>query len=268
MKKQKNIKDRVFLFAKILKQLVAENGLLRTMRFSAYRLARVDTPVHLNVGGLPLMLRATNQDFNVAWDCIIRREFQELVRYTSPLDIKFVIDAGGYIGTSAIVFANIFPNATIVSLEPSYENFVLLCQNVRNFRNIVPFNVALVSSDREVVLYDRGTGHWGFTIYPGHAERPLKKLHSVPGVCIQTLMDKFEKKQIDVLKMDIEGGEKEILSNSERWLPITNVVIAELHDRIVPGCSTAFELATEGMTRERLSKDKRIALRQMGDVSA
>jgi hypothetical protein len=39
----------------------------------------------------------------------------------------------------------------------------------------------------------------------------------------------------------VEGAEKEIFSAScDDWLPRTNVILIELHDRFRPGCSDAF----------------------------
>ena len=43
---------------------------------------------------------------------------------------------------------------------------------------------------------------------------------------------------IDILKMDVEGSEKEIFeSNYEHWLSKTKCLIIELHDRMRKGSS-------------------------------
>lgn len=48
-------------------------------------------------------------------------------------------------------------------------------------------------------------------------------------------------RNIDLLKLDVEGAEKEIFSvNYENWLPYTKVIMIELHDRFKHGCSKAF----------------------------
>ena len=45
---------------------------------------------------------------------------------------------------------------------------------------------------------------------------------------------------IDILKLDIEGSEKEVFSAGfENWMPKTKVIIIELHDAMKPGCSRA-----------------------------
>ena len=54
-------------------------------------------------------------------------------------------------------------------------------------------------------------------------------------------MTKFNIPYIDILKMDIEGAEKEIFEfGYANWIPKVKVMIVELHDRYKEGCSKAF----------------------------
>jgi hypothetical protein len=46
--------------------------------------------------------------------------------------------------------------------------------------------------------------------------------------------------RIDLLKLDIEGSEKEVLSDSDSWIRHVSAISMELHDRFIPGCSRAF----------------------------
>ena len=51
-------------------------------------------------------------------------------------------------------------------------------------------------------------------------------------------------KFVDILKIDIEGAEKEVFENSVKWINKVGVIMAELHDNIKAGCSNAFFEAT------------------------
>ena len=43
---------------------------------------------------------------------------------------------------------------------------------------------------------------------------------------------------IDLLKIDIEGSEKQLFeSDYQNWLPKTKVIMVETHDRMIPKCS-------------------------------
>jgi hypothetical protein len=51
---------------------------------------------------------------------------------------------------------------------------------------------------------------------------------------------------IDILKVDIEGSEKEVFENSSTWIDRIRVIVIELHDRYKKGCSQAvWRAATE-----------------------
>ena len=51
---------------------------------------------------------------------------------------------------------------------------------------------------------------------------------------------------IDILKIDIEGSEKEVFEASKTWIDKVTVVMAEVHDSLKPGCNQAFMEATRG----------------------
>ena len=55
---------------------------------------------------------------------------------------------------------------------------------------------------------------------------------------------------IDVLKIGIEGAEKEVFEMSARWIEKIGVVMAELHDDLKLGCRRAFFEATKGFPDE------------------
>jgi hypothetical protein len=54
-------------------------------------------------------------------------------------------------------------------------------------------------------------------------------------------MSECDCENIDLLKLDIEGAEREIFGASDLdWMARTNAIIIELHDRFRPGCEAAF----------------------------
>ncbi len=59
------------------------------------------------------------------------------------------------------------------------------------------------------------------------------------------LLTKYGFESIDLLKMDIEGGEKNVLESASDWVDLVKVMTVELHDRICMGCSRAFYLSTQ-----------------------
>jgi hypothetical protein len=94
-------------------------------------------------------------------------------------------------------------------------------------------------------------GTWGFmTSATGDTELRGERRQRVRGVTIDGLMRDHGFDHIDVLKLDIEGAEREVFATPGTWLEKTDLIIAELHERLKVGCNRAFYQATAGFDRE------------------
>jgi hypothetical protein len=61
--------------------------------------------------------------------------------------------------------------------------------------------------------------------------------------------------------MDIEGAEVEVLRTSADWMPKVDVLIAELHDWLKPGCEAAFVESTEAFPHRWVRGESHYAAR-------
>lgn len=69
-------------------------------------------------------------------------------------------------------------------------------------------------------------------------ESSFDKLGAIPAISIETIMKQENWDILDLLKIDIEGSEKEVFaSNYEYWLPKTRVIYLEMHDQMKQGTS-------------------------------
>jgi FkbM family methyltransferase len=192
------------------------------------------------VGGQKLILRTFSSDLHVAADVFSKLEFKD-VHLENP---KHIIDAGANIGATSIYFSIKYPKAIIYAIEPELDTFDILSRNCQNFPNIVPINAALVGKDRVAKLYGTGGGFWGYSLLPlgGNSIE-------IQGVSINTLIEKYEIPRLDLLKMDIEGGEEEIMGCPEKWIQKTQSILIEIHDGVTAGASRSFYLATRDWSR-------------------
>lgn len=77
---------------------------------------------------------------------------------------------------------------------------------------------------------------------PDHAEYSYSLEYSNDGVPTYSINDIMLEKgwsELDVLKIDIEGGEIDVFSKNTEWLKVTKYIIIELHDYKAKGCSKA-----------------------------
>ena len=111
-----------------------------------------------------------------------------------------------------------FPQAKIICLEPSEKNFQILQKNLSHIENVKLIFGALVGIKRnKVVLKDRMTGNWGFSIASDSFEvTDRNELNEAPAYTISQLGVSIE--DIGILKLDIEGGEYELFKDDSNTL--------------------------------------------------
>lgn len=194
----------------------------------------------ISIKGTNIYARTNTSDLSAAKDSLFDKEYEN-IRCSNP---KVIIDGGAYIGTSAIFFAKKYPNALILAVEPEESNFNMLLKNTKKYKNIVAIKAALWGDVGKKIIKYRYTGHWGYGISDTH-NRTETTGQEIDCVTVGSLMKKYSIDKIDLLKMNIEGGEKDVLENSSDWIDTVNIMMVELHDRICMGCSRAFYLSTK-----------------------
>ena len=162
---------------------------------------------------------------------------------------KWIIDAGANVGFSVIWLASRYPDANIVAIEPDQSNYELLSRNTKHLPRVHLVNAALTSFEGQGDLVDPGLGAWGLRVVPsGQVQQNLRTLATVRCTTVPAVMDEFGIGQLDLLKIDIEGGEVEVFNSSAPWIDRIAAVSVELHDRFRPGCARSFCEATQGFS--------------------
>jgi FkbM family methyltransferase len=183
----------------------------------------------------PLYIRAIRADMQSFVNTFID-PYLERKPYLS--DAKFVIDGGGNIGYTALLFANWWPGCRIISIEPDKENYEMTVKNTAAYANVEVIHGGLWT--KEAKLRIEAGQEDGFVVREVKDEVRLKEENLTTGMSIEQLLKKYNVSEIDFLKMNIEGSEKEIFSeNYDKWLSHTKAMLIELHDGKNAGCSKA-----------------------------
>lgn len=225
-----------------LKQFGKENGLRGYLDYRVRKFRGLERPVTIFDNGQALRIRPTGPDLSVAR--MARQEFSALAHLYRRDQRGVIIDAGGFIGSAALELSRLYPNARVLSIEPSSQNVALLRENTAGHPQIEVIHAALTTDEAPatVALQDRETGPWGFSV----ATTDAAELEQVPTLAISTLMEQVGEEDLLIVKMDIEGAEAGLLTPQAAWLDRTGVLMIELHERIVAGCEEAFFAANAG----------------------
>lgn len=127
-----------------------------------------------------------------------------------------------------------FPNAKIIAIEPEESNFNILSKNVEKINNIYPLKAGIWKKKCNIKVKDIGLDKYGFIIEETDKEEGIK------AETIFSIMEKFNIDYIDILKIDIEGSEKEVFEENFEWMDKVGILIIELHDRMKRDCSKTF----------------------------
>lgn len=140
------------------------------------------------------------------------------------LDYIF-IDIGANVGVHTLTAASINSNNEIYSFEPEPENFLELIKNIEanNFKNILPFKVALGNQISNVMLNVNDGWNKGKHSLKSHITN-LKRQVAVPVLKLDLFEESLKNKKI-LLKIDVEGFEKEVLEGSSTVLNATDNVV-------------------------------------------
>jgi FkbM family methyltransferase len=183
----------------------------------------------------PLFFRNHTSDFYTFQHQHIDGEYN--MEFGTP---TVIFDLGANIGMATIFFKNKFPDALVVSVEPEKSNFELLVKNTEKYDKVSRYNNGIWNRSTNLMIDDQGLGNWGFMV----KEVDYENERTIKAKSIHDIMKEQNVDHIDVLKIDIEGSEKELFEKDfDLWMPKVKLMIIELHDVLRAGASKSFFLA-------------------------
>ena len=183
-----------------------------------------------------ILCRRNGSDAYVFGQIFAYREYRCIDDVRDP---KLIIDCGANIGCSSVYFLNRFPDATVICIEPDPDNFLIMETNLELYKaRVRAIRSAIWSRTTSLVLGDGQA--WARKV----KEDTCGAGTAVPAIDIGSLLETSGFDRISLLKIDIEGSEKEVFAtNYQSWLAKTDTLVIELHG---PECTSIVEGALSG----------------------
>jgi FkbM family methyltransferase len=177
-------------------------------------------------------------------------------QYLKPDEVLY--DVGANVGAYTLVAAVAVPGARVVAFEPGAANFAALCANLELNEvgeRVIPVPLALGDHPRPAPLEGAGV--------PGASPSLNGATEGERGMTVlvdrlDDVVDRFGFPPPDHLKLDVDGGELEVLAGAERLLGGGGVRSAMVELDRVRGpevterlCGLGFELAERSAGRDR-----------------
>lgn len=223
------IKERITY----INSLVAKIGFIHTASYLIQRKLRSKGAlVKVHVPGLnhTIFLRNKTYDIHIFYQIFVKEDLQ----FEYKDSVKTILDCGANIGLATLYYQKKFPQAKIISIEPEKRNYNLLIKNTEGYPNISTLENGVYGSDCGLEVVDIGEGEASYRTMGVNENQ--KVLQTISCRSINSLIDEFELNKVDILKMDIEGSEKECLFSPKiEWLSKTRYFLVEIHENIYPG---------------------------------
>ena len=196
--------------------------------------------------------RQGTTDADVIWQCFVEKQYEvprvpnvEALHYDAVQEgyssimssgrKPLVIDCGANMGASVRWFDMRFPGSSIVAVEPAAANVALLRENCQARSNIQVLDAGVGGADEDAFLQDHGGGHWGYQTGKTQTDKPIKII-SLASLIKASLSDEIVP---FILKIDVEGAEKQLFNEPLDLIAAFPVIIFEPHDFYMPGARTA-----------------------------
>jgi FkbM family methyltransferase len=158
----------------------------------------------------------------------VDKEYDLLPHLKESLPNPRIADLGANVGFAACYFASVFPGAQMLCCEPDPRNIEILRETIETnalHATIVP--AAVASSAGRLRLR--------VGVNPTCSSLESTQMHDledsveVDVVTVPQILEKAGWDQIDILKIDIEGSEKELLGENNGWLERVRFIVLEIH---------------------------------------
>lgn len=161
----------------------------------------------------------------------IKKFYQFQTKKINPI----IFDVGALIGETVLYFKDLYPKARIVAFEPSPRSFTLLKRNVtqNKLAQIQLVNAAVAKENGKMNFYTSKSedNPWGRG--DSLKENQFNNKQKSKVVKVSTVkLSSYIKRNIDLLKLDIEGAESEVICEIEHKLKLVSEIILEFHFNI------------------------------------
>lgn len=221
-------------------------GYLREMKHVSVKAKREGFQIETEDGfvcfilkGEKFYLRKGSTDFLVFEQVILNKEYSEIVNYIHSIgkanSIKTIIDAGANAGYTTRFLSKSFYGSKILAIEPDKGNLNVLRKNVSSNTSAKVeileggfwFEDSFVKIDHSF----RDGREWSLTLIRAEKE----ETEAIPCYSLKSTISKLGVTEVDLLKIDIEGGEQPIFENwakNSNDLKLVRNIAIEIHDEV------------------------------------
>ncbi len=151
---------------------------------------------------------------------------EQIYRFDTKRAQPLIIDCGANMGLSVLYFKDQYPGSRVIAFEPERTIFNYLKKNVESLglENVELLNKAVWSSNKTLLFSNEGADASRIAALKDN-DRGFTSTYEVQAVRLSEFIDR----EVDLLKIDIEGAEAEVIREIEPKLGYVKHVFIEYH---------------------------------------
>ena len=176
--------------------------------------------------GRDIHLRSHTTDISVLAELIVCDGYECIVPHVKT-DPKVIVDLGANTGLAARWMLSRWPTARLFAVEPEPSNAAVLRKNLAAVSRSTRIHEACIGATRRRAVLVGGSGEWGFQMK--EADPATTQEDVVEVISMDRILDDLDGGEIDILKCDIEGTERELFANCADWIDRVRLAVVECH---------------------------------------
>jgi FkbM family methyltransferase len=200
----------------------------RILRRTSLNLPGRRSAVQVRLRGerVPFHVRLSSTDWLVLEEIYLQGEYSLIKEHVK--NARAIVDLGANAGFSLRYWQKLFPDARIIAMEPDAGNCLICRQNIH-----------AAKLEGQVILLQAGAGpqRCRARLEDGNGEWSYRSVEARPGeegpielMPLSEVLDAHARDQeIDLLKCDIEGAERQLFGDCASWIRRVAAIAIELH---------------------------------------
>lgn len=199
----------------------------------------------------PLLVRMKeSSDIHVVSQIFVQGELDGW-QCTKATSVGVILDLGANVGYTSALFLNLFPDAFVLAVEPDPLNAEVCRRNLAPYGGRAKVVEGAVWHKRGRLALSRGAFRDGLQWATQVRAPQAGETATVVAWDVPALLEMCPRKTVDILKVDIEGSERDLFSyNACEWLHCVRNLCIEFHG---PECQEAVVNALAGYYYETSS---------------
>jgi len=175
----------------------------------------------------PLTARLGTSDALVMSEVFFQGAYDGLLELLSG-DVECIVDLGANCGFSLILWLKHYRNARILAVEPDPSNMELLKANNANAMRTGQLQTlqACIGGVERISFLDKSQDAWAYSV----TDLQSTTTQPIQIRSLESVLKEFNiLGDIDLLKCDIEGSERELMATCGTWIGRVKNLVIELH---------------------------------------